>query len=435
MTNHQSLLSHYLQFTHDTESPRQFHRWALISCVAAKLGRRVFIPFGHGNIYPNMYVMLSGVPAARKSSAIKIAQKLTAQSGYQNFAFTKTSREKFLMDFEIGFQNVAQFEKTDIAAALAKELTPIDMMALMDQPSFPVDPAQEVFVCCDEFVDFIGQKNINFINTFTTLWDNLDNYPERLKNSKSVNIVRPTVNLLGGITPQSFAQAMPPEVVGTGFMSRVLLIYSEPSKRKITFPKPPSEADKLELSDKLRKVDNLHGRCILEPQAEVLIDRIYQNYVNMPDIRFQYYCARRLDHLLKLCMVLAAMKGTLRISHDTVEEANTLLVYAEGTMSKALGEFGEARNAKATQKVIEMLTQQTEPIKAELLWEAVSTDVSRFQELSEIIQNLHISKKIIMSNGTILLNRTPVSKNVIGVNFERWIPEYNTVEEDKKDER
>lgn len=427
MTN--PIMSQYLAFTQDTESPKQFHRWAIISAVAAKLGRNIHIPFGHGNIYPNMYVMLVGVPAARKSTSIKISQKLVASSGYQNFAFTKSSREKFLMDFEIGFQNVSQMEKTDVAAILAKELTPLDMMALMDQPSFPTDPCSEVFVCCDEFVDFIGQKNINFINTLTTLWDNLDNYPERLKNSKSVNIKRPTINLLGGITPVSFSTAMPAEVVGQGFMSRVLLVYAEPNKRKITFPKLPDETLKEKLSQLLRRVGQLRGQCTLKPDAASLIDAIYQGYHNIPDVRLQYYCARRLDHLLKLCMTIAAMHNTLLISKDHVIEANTILVHTENYMSKALGEFGEAKNAKATQKIIEILTQANEPISTEDLWVTVSQDLDRFQAMGEILQNLVVAKKILISNSTILLNRAPPSRNVIGVDMDKYILEAGTIED------
>jgi hypothetical protein len=422
-------MSQYLAFTQDTESPKQFHRWAIISAVAAKLGRNIHIPFGHGNIYPNMYVMLVGVPAARKSTSIKISQKLVASSGYQNFAFTKSSREKFLMDFEIGFQNVSQMEKTDVAAILAKELTPLDMMALMDQPSFPTDPCSEVFICCDEFVDFIGQKNINFINTLTTLWDNLDNYPERLKNSKSVNIKRPTINLLGGITPVSFSTAMPAEVVGQGFMSRVLLVYAEPNKRKITFPKLPDETLKEKLSQLLRHVGQLRGQCTLKPDAASLIDAIYQGYHNIPDVRLQYYCARRLDHLLKLCMTIAAMHNTLLISKDHVIEANTILVHTENYMSKALGEFGEAKNAKATQKIIEILTQANEPISTEDLWVTVSQDLDRFQAMGEILQNLVVAKKILISNSTILLNRAPPSRNVIGVDMDKYILEAGTIED------
>jgi hypothetical protein len=427
MTN--SLMSKYLHYTMDTESPKQFHRWAIISCVAAKLGRNIYIPFGHGNIYPNMYVMLVGVPAARKSTAVKIAQKLCAASGYQSFAFTKSSREKFLMDFELGFQHVAQMEKTDIAKVLAGELTELDMLALMDAPAFPLDPASEVFVCCDEFVDFIGQKNINFINTLTTLWDNLDTYPERLKNSKSVNIPRPTVNLLGGITPVSFSTAMPPEVVGQGFMSRVILVYAEPNKRKITFPTLPDETEREALAALLRRVSKLHGECTLEPEAKHLIDAIYQNYENIPDVRLQYYCARRLDHLLKLCMVIAAMNNTLKISVDFVIEANTILVYTENYMSKALGEFGEAKNAKATQKIIEILTQRSGPVSTEDIWVAVSQDLDRFQAMGEILQNLHVAKKIIISNGNVMLNRSPLSKNVIGVDIVKYIQEVNSIED------
>lgn len=428
MTN--KLMHDYLAFTANTESPRPFHRWALLSGVAAQLGRRIYIPFGHGNIYPNMYVMLVGVPAARKSTAVKIQQKLLQEAGYKSFAFTKSSREKFLLDLEMGFEKVAQLEKTNIAELLASNVHELDMQALMDAPMFPSDPTSDAFICCDEFVDFIGQKNINFINTLTTLWDNLDKYPERLKNSKSVNIPAPTINLLGGITPVSFAQAMPPEIVGQGFMSRVLLVYGDPPKRKITWPKPPDPAVRAELALRLRNISKLSGQCIIETAANTLIDSIYQNYHNLPDVRLQYYCARRLDHLLKLCMVIAAMKGTLRISYDTVVEANTLLVYTESWMPKALGEFGEAKNAKATQKIIEILTESAEPLTGEAIWVAVSQDLARFAEMQEIINNLALARKILVSGtGAVMLNRTPESKNVIGVNFQKYLPEINTLEE------
>src|SRR5690606_7259138 len=116
---------------------------------------------------------------------------------YVNFGFTKTTKEKFLLDFEEGF---------DLKSADGS----FDMKAALDKPFVPL-AGQEVYINCDEFVDFIGQNNINFINLLTTLWDNLPEYQERLKNSKSVHIKEPVVNILGGITPTSFAAAMPPE--------------------------------------------------------------------------------------------------------------------------------------------------------------------------------------------------------------------------------
>ncbi len=426
-TKPQSLLQEYMSHTSGTESPKTFHRWAFLSCVAAQLGRNIWIPFGHGRIYPNMYVMLVGVPAARKSTSIVIAQRLLAAAKYRNFSFTKSTREKFLLDFEQGFEVSQSVDKGNIAQIMAQESSPIDKLDLLNQLCNPQDPISEAFVCCDEFADFIGQKNINFINTFTTLWDNKDNYPERLKNSKSVNIIRPTVNILGGITPTSFSTAMPQEIVGQGFMSRLILVYGEPNKVKITWPTPPSELGSRKLALRVRELRKLHGECKLTPTANSLIDRIYQNYYNIPDARLQYYCARRLDHLLKLCMIVSAMKGTTEIDYASVEEANTILVYTENAMPRALGEFGEAKNAKATQKVIECLSDKHGPVDISELWMIVCQDLNRITELQDILQNLQIANKIIHHGSSVLLNRAPQTKNVIGVNFAKYIPEASTL--------
>ncbi len=418
-----SVLSEYLAFTADTESNKQFHRWSFLSCVAAKLGRRVYFNFGHGRIYPNMYCLLVGVPAARKSTAIKIAKKLLAASPYDTFSYTRSSREKFLMDFEDGFDVAKLHDTTSEARALALLSAPIDMMELLNRP-YAQDTSREVFICCDEFVDFIGQKNINFINTLTTLWDNLDNYPERLKNSKSVDIIQPTVNILGGITPQSFNTALPPDVIGQGFMSRVILVHGDPPSRKITFPVEPSLQLANSLITKLKHIGTLHGEAKLTKNAEELIDAIYQTFHPLPDARLQYYCARRLDHLLKLCMVIAALKGGVTIDESAVIEANTILSYTEQSMQKALGEFGEARNAKASQKVIEVLQVAAEPVEIMTLWSAVSNDLDRYMALVEVLNNLQLANKIKLSNSHAWINVAPEPKNIIGLDFRKYIAEY-----------
>ncbi len=425
-----SLLDEYMQHTAGTESPKTFHRWCFLSIVSAELARNVYIPFGHGRIYPNMYVMLMGVPAARKSTAVNIAKKLLAASKYKNFAFTKTSREKFLMDFEYGFSVSQTLDKGALAALIKQETTVEDKLALLEQAVVDQEPVSEAFICCDEFVDFIGQKNINFINTLTTLWDCLDNYPERLKNSISVNVVKPTVGLLGGITPTSFSTAMPQEVVGQGFMSRIILVYGEPSKIKITWPVPPDEKNAKLLAEKLQKVRKLRGQCKISAPANKLIDEIYQNYHNIPDARLQYYCARRLDHLLKLCMVIAATKLTTVIEYDTVEEANTILVYTENSMSRALGEFGEAKHSKATQKIVEALSQAEGPMETTQLWQIVSQDLDRVTDLQNILGNLSIANKIVQTGSHIMINRNPNTKNTIGVNYEKYIIEAGSIDSD-----
>ncbi|MFK5283171.1 hypothetical protein ACI3PL_26730, partial [Lacticaseibacillus paracasei] len=75
----------------------------------------------------------------------------------------------------------------------------------------------ESFIAADEFNNFIGLGNTDFISILGELWDYEGVYDYRLKNSKSVFIPYPTISILGGNTPTGFSQAFPPESIGQGF--------------------------------------------------------------------------------------------------------------------------------------------------------------------------------------------------------------------------
>ena len=414
------ILDEYLDFTKGTEPPVQFHRWSFLSCVGAALRRNVYVPFGHDYIYPNMFVFIVGVPGTRKSTSINITKKLLEKAGFEEFAFTKTTKEKFLLDFETGF--TSDMEENGILDVLNRPvLTPEDKPRV-----------QNVFINCSEFVDFIGQNNVNFINLLTTLWDNMPSYQERLKNSKSVNIPNPTVSLVGGITPTSISTALPPEVIGQGFMSRLVLVYCNPTGTKITWPKPPDPKAMQHFIEFFRRMGTIQGEGHFTQEAKDLIDSIYQTWPNLDDVRLQYYGSRRLVHLLKLCIILAACdtpsNGTPVIKIPHVEEANTILTWTERKMSTALGEFGESRNAKASQKIMEALAIHSGPILAPDLWKVVSMDLERRQQLSELLSNLKAAGKITVIEGDggayiSIANGERESKRV-GVNYEKYIREF-----------
>ncbi|MCF6237396.1 MAG: DUF3987 domain-containing protein, partial [Candidatus Marinimicrobia bacterium] len=83
----------YLDYTHKSETPLIFHRWSAIACLAAWLERDIHFNFGHFKLYPNIYIMLMGVPGTKKSSAIKIGAKLIKKAGYKTFAPRKVRQE------------------------------------------------------------------------------------------------------------------------------------------------------------------------------------------------------------------------------------------------------------------------------------------------------------------------------------------------------
>ncbi len=104
-------LSMYFNYIGDTECPATYHRWSCLSILAAWIGRRYYLPFGHRNINSNIYTMLMGGPGARKNTAINIAVDFLKKSGYDSISAERTTKEKFLQDLAGVDMNGASHEK------------------------------------------------------------------------------------------------------------------------------------------------------------------------------------------------------------------------------------------------------------------------------------------------------------------------------------
>lgn len=377
-----NLFDLYFEYTADTESPVIYHRWSLLTSLSAALGRNVWLPFGPGRIFPNQYVILVGSPGVRKSSAIKMAKNVLAKSGFRSFAADKTRQEKFLEDLAMDDQLK---EESD------------DGLALLDL-DLDEKVAKEVFVVADEFNLFMGQNNLDFMTILGSLWDwDSEEIPfrYRLKNSKSVNIWQPTLSILGGNTPVGMLEAFPPAALGQGFMSRLLLIYSDTPNKKIAFPtEPDAELARL-LEAKLREIrQSIRGPMQMTAQAKSALELIYKTWPPLEDSRFLSYSTRRFTHLLKLCMLVAAANLSMEITKDHVVEANTVLAYAELHMPKALGEIGKSRTSEAANKIMQVLYAAHGPVSMLTLWKTVASDLDKQSDLSQVLANLKAAQKI-----------------------------------------
>lgn len=382
------LFDAYFEYVRDTEAPMIFHRWSLLTALGAWLGRQYCMPFGDFRIFPNMYVKLIGNPGTRKSSAIKLARKAISDAGYETFAGDRTSKEKFLLDL------AGEGDEED-------KKSPTSVNSLMMENLFGKGTGgapKEVFVVADEFNDFIGTGNLDFISLLGSLWDWDDEnrvFEQRFKNSKSIQIYQPTISILGGNTHVGLANCFPPQAIGQGFMSRLLLIYSEPSGVKITFPRKPSE----DLKEKLRGVleqirGTVIGEATLERKAEQALDVLYRRFNGLDDIRFQHYSTRRFTHLLKVCLLCAAARMSTTISEQDVIMANTILSFAEHRMPQALGEFGKAKNVDVNDKIIALLTEANDVVRETDIWKAVRTDLENVEAMQKLLAGLQMANKI-----------------------------------------
>jgi hypothetical protein len=400
----EDFFSTYLAYTSGNEAPTFFHRWAAIASVGALLGRRFYIEHGQFRINPNIYCMLIGNAGTKKSTAIKIARKLVQSSGYQFLGPKKITKEKFF----IKLAEQSKPQEDDI----------LDMN-LFGSPTDQLNESQ-MFIAADEFNEFFGNDVMSFVSTLGDMWDWEGPYENEVKNSTSSYLYNPTISILGGNTPTGFAEAFPSRIIGQGFFSRLLLVYAEPSGVKITWPRRPTDEETAQILEWLFRFQQLTANVSLTAGARLLLDKIYQNWKGVDDVRFESYSNRRFAHLLKLCLIHTAVRLGTSIQEDDIVYANTVLTHTEHLMPKALGEFGKARNADVSHKVIQVIDSGLGVVSQKDIWKNVHNDLETMNQLGELLRNLVAAEKIQMVKGGFLPRKRvveEVSNDVLDYNF------------------
>lgn len=324
--------------------------------------------------------MLIGNPGSRKSAAIKGVKKVIQAAGYTTFSAEKTSKEKFLVDLQ-GDQD----ETGGAGINLFR-----DGAVMGDE--------RQVFITADEFNEFVGSGNLEFLSMLGALWDWDDPetpYKSRTKTAKSVGIYQPTISILAGNTHAGFAEAFPLAVLGQGFMSRLVLIYSEPSGRKITIPPSPNVTL---LGDMVRELgaikDTVQGELCYSKQAFSALDAIYKTWAELEDTRFKHYSTRRFTHLLKLCIIVTAIAKRQEILVEDVLLANTILTFAEKDMPKAMGELGRKRSSDVSSILMQLLYETRMPLTISELWRHLEKELEHMSDLTRMLMNLEAADKI-----------------------------------------
>ena len=387
------IFSNYFNYVSASEPPIVYHRWCYLSCLAATLGRNAYFTHGHFRVFPNLYVMLLGEPAARKSTSIKLAKKLLSASGYSKFSADKTSKEKFLLDLE-----GLELDETDSNSVKQAKLEQVTNQSLWGEDA--LSEPREVFIVADEFNEFSGVGNLDFFTTLGNLWDWDDTakpFSQRLKSSRSVSIYQPTISILAGNTPELFARAFPPETIGTGFLSRIILVHGERSGRRVTFPPAPDEALAASLHEYLAALrSEIFSGVECSSEAMAVLHEIYQGATEIADTRFKGYSNRRFTQLLKLCLILTCAQFKRQVDADEVIFANTILSHAEALMPKAMGQFGKGKNSDVANKIMQVLESAVKPMSINELWSYVHKDLGNNKDLVELMSGLTQAGKVQM---------------------------------------
>lgn len=434
-----NFIENYIRFYAGTEPPYIYRRWAALQIIASLLGRNVGVKFGQDIIRSNQYVLLIGESGARKSTAIKNAVKLLRAAEYNHIAANKTSKEQFLADLAIGMDRIDDEDEDDPLMFKGAKNGKMDAkgfdggMEFLKSLQIGPDGKQttgdpkECLIAADELNVFLRHGNIEFIDDLTDLWDVEGLYRGRTKTTKSIKIWDPTINILAGTTGSSIAAAFPPAIIGQGFFSRLLIVFSEPSGRKVTQPVTGNDEQWMALVSMAKRIrTEISGIFSITDSAWGVLDKIYHSNTRIEDIRFQSYSNRRLTHLLKLCTICAASSLQQEITPDVVVYANTILHYTEFYMPKGLGEFGKASKSDVTQKILSALESADRPLDpAKDIWPLVHRDLDKPVILSELLMNLVQAGKVNFIAKTGFTIKRKLLDNSIPHCQLQWLVEYS----------
>lgn len=383
MKLHNETIKKYLKLVSQTEPPVLHHIWSLVAMMSANLGRRCYFEFGPMPILPNQYILLVGDPGVRKSTAMSLAKKLIKGNQGVRLAPDDTGGQRQ------GLIAAMLDNQDDDIGKMLEGLEGVD--SEVSVASLDIEDRHTLFCYASEFASFIGQGSYEMVTFLTKMWDGEDhNYT--LKNSKCL-LEKPLLNLLGGTTPTALASSLPMEVVGQGFLSRVVLVYAE-SAIKIPRPQPLDEQGLSEIRKIFDHVQmNLRGAFKETPKARELLDSLYLKQNKIEDTRFVYYLTRRHTHLIKLVMAMAALRGSQEIIVEDVEDAQALLSLTEESMPSALGEFGLSPLGLARQKLLDYINASPDPFTANNLWSLMQRDM-KLVDFTQTLKDFVAEEKI-----------------------------------------
>ncbi len=276
------------------EAPPQYHYGVLLTVIGARLGRRLWFPYGR-RVYPNLYTCLVGPSGlVRKSTSMNIAQPL--MKGIVSLKGLSTAE---------GLLQCLQ--RTPTMLVEMEELSALYLKARNEKSAGLVPMLAQLYDCPDRM-----------------------DLPTR---ANPIVVERPTLSILSSTTPEWLEKSMSQADVFGGSANRYLFLVGN-------FDTPrafPYEPDLVEFSHRVDKALSRWKKESIglgwEEEAKELWEGFYNNRYDRArtqDETTRVLGIRVAVITIKVAMIIHALEGNGPvISAETLSSAITFMEYAE----------------------------------------------------------------------------------------------------------
>jgi len=334
-----SWLDGYMEYTENTEPPYLYRVWVGLSAIASVLQRKCSLKMGMVETFPNLFIALVGPSGAGKSRSMQVARELLREVGVKMSA-QRITNEALIRDMKMSLSD------------------PIDSSgSIFSHSSFTVHAS--------ELAVFLGDHNTQMLSDLCDLYDCDTKWEYKTKDpTKADEIIKPYLNIIGGITPALLQSRLPAEAIGGGLTSRMVCIYEEKHNKLVPMPSLSDREKRLKehLIDDLFAMNAMSGHFKLDPGfvqswIEWYIDARENPPFDSPQL--EGYCSRRPLHVLKMVMVLSAStREDMIVTQGHLHRAIKILKMTERNMDKTFRGVGESKLGKVITDLMRYIAKE-----------------------------------------------------------------------------
>lgn len=328
-----NFLEGYVEYAKFGEAPISMLFWTGVCTIAGALRRRVWIDQAYFQWIPNFYVVIVSPPGI-------VAKSTTASTGMR--LLRAVPGVKFGPDV-VTWQALAQA----FAGALEFVQMPDGMQHGMSS----------LMIESSELGNFLNPQDREMVDFLITLWDGRKGAIEKLTKTQGKDVIEnPCINLIACTTPAWIEGNFPEYMIGGGFTSRCIFLYTDTKRQYVAYPKlvipKDFEQTQKKLVEDLVQISKLKGEYVLMPETVKWGEKWYEEHYktrpkHLDNERFGGYIARKQTHIHKLAMVLAAAKrDQLFITVDDLSDANAIVTSLEQDMPRVFDRIGTSLGAK-----------------------------------------------------------------------------------------
>lgn len=362
-------LQSYLDYTADTEAPREMHFWTGVSVLASALRRRVWFDMGYFRWYPNFFIVFVAPPGiVKKTSTIDIGVDLVRNIKDVIFTPDSVTWQKLLKFLEDN-QQVITITMPD-GSVIKKQMAAVSAYI-------------------GELENFLKLHDEGFNGTMIALYDGKvedTQYVHSTVGGVSAGITNPWLNLIGATTPSWIRQSIPENMIGGGLFSRIVFVCADKRNRIIAYPKYEAKRDRSKLRDDLIHdlliISTLYGEMTPTLEAIQFGTEWYRKLegsraLHIAGPRYDGYYARKQAHVHKLAMILSvARKNDRSIETKDLQDAIIVMEGAEKSLFRVFEAVGQVDEAKRTDE-IQLMVRAHKKLTNQELFNLMRTTMSK----------------------------------------------------------